>query len=383
MTDEVIEHGFTPTIIKCLEAEFGDAASDIFRLSPLLGYINRKTRSAERGSKSRGAFANLYAIYVLVEDYLARGFQASGGYSSYEGAKYTALFTRQRELPFGSKLQNHALNHRLNEEFRRFYPDALQPIVRDPETNRYWFNEKLLMVKIEDRTVNIASVLIDVIDAYVRAKTSAFEEFIADCDRLRDIPAEDGHDVREFVFGLLRPNVDARLFEIASFAILKSVYGRKAIYWGWTTDDLEREPLLLFKTGRTNANDGGIDFVMKPLGRFFQVTEDLNVTKYFLDIDKVHRYPITFVVKSEADATDIRAVVEAQARQQFDVDHVVKRYMDAVEEIINLPELRSRFAEAYDAGKAGEIMDELVLQSRVEFNQPAPDVDAPDDGTGD
>lgn len=30
------------------------------------------------------------------------------------------------------------------------------------------------------------------------------------------------------------------------------------------------------KTGRTNANDGGIDFVTKPLGRFFQVTETLD-----------------------------------------------------------------------------------------------------------
>jgi len=41
--------------------------------------------------------------------------------------------------------------------------------------------------------------------------------------------------------------------------------------------------LILYKTGRTNANDVGIDFVMKPLGRFFQVTETLDVRKYFLD----------------------------------------------------------------------------------------------------
>jgi hypothetical protein len=56
--------------------------------------------------------------------------------------------------------------------------------------------------------------------------------------------------------------------------------------------------LKLYKTGRTNANDGGIDFVMKPLGRFFQVTETLDFKKYFLDIDKIQKYPVTFVIKS-------------------------------------------------------------------------------------
>lgn len=43
----------------------------------------------------------------------------------------------------------------------------------------------------------------------------------------------------------------------------------------------------MYKTGRTNANDGGIDFVMRPVGRFFQVTEVNNYDKYLLDIDKV------------------------------------------------------------------------------------------------
>lgn len=55
---------------------------------------------------------------------------------------------------------------------------------------------------------------------------------------------------------------------------------------------------MLYKTGRTNANDGGIDFVMRPLGQFFQVTETVDVNKYFLDIDKIQRFPLTFVVKS-------------------------------------------------------------------------------------
>jgi len=44
---------------------------------------------------------------------------------------------------------------------------------------------------------------------------------------------------------------------------------------------VEEDNLELYKTGRTNANDGGIDFVMKPLGRFFQVTETTDVKNTF------------------------------------------------------------------------------------------------------
>ena len=59
-------------------------------------------------------------------------------YADYEGAKFSRLFRRQRELPFGSKLQNHALNHLLNEEFHKYFSleDAL-PIIRDVASNRY------------------------------------------------------------------------------------------------------------------------------------------------------------------------------------------------------------------------------------------------------
>ena len=45
---------------------------------------------------------------------------------------------------------------------------------------------------------------------------------------------------------------------------------------------------------------------MTPLGRFFQVTETTDVNKYFLDIDKVQRFPITFVVKSTDTEDEIR-----------------------------------------------------------------------------
>ena len=56
--------------------------------------------------------------------------------------QYTVLLERQRKLPFGQKLQNHGLNGRLNDEFKKYNRalDAI-PILRDLETKRYWVNE--------------------------------------------------------------------------------------------------------------------------------------------------------------------------------------------------------------------------------------------------
>ena len=100
----------------------------------------------------------------------------------------------------------------------------------------------------------------------------------------------DPNEVTNFIRTRLEPNVDARVFEIVSYAILKGFYGSQSIFWGWTMEGIHEEVLVLYKTGRTNVNDGGIDFVMKPLGRFFQVTETVDVKKYFLDIDKIQRF---------------------------------------------------------------------------------------------
>src|SRR2546422_6596828 len=114
-----MEHAFTATIKAALQKNFGAQADELFERSLLLQYLNIKTRSANRGSKSRASFANLYALYVLIEDYIAHGYGDHGDYSQYAGASFSALMNRQRQLPFGSKLQNHALNHRLNEEFKK------------------------------------------------------------------------------------------------------------------------------------------------------------------------------------------------------------------------------------------------------------------------
>ncbi len=364
-----MQHEFTKDIFQVLEKLFSKDYQSIFELSPILQYLNIKTRSANRGSKSRGSFANLYAVFVLVEDYCNNGFDKNAKYRDYEGAKYTNLLTRQRELPFGNKLQNHGLNHRMNEEFKKYFPQCeFVPIMRDVATNRYWFNENLLKVSIGKKCFNIASAILKVIELYIETKKSAFDSFILTCEKLKNISGQSVGEVKAFIVSLLAPTVDARIFEIVSYAILKFYYIDQKVFFGFSMDEIEEENLKLYKTGRTNANDGGIDFVMKPLGRFFQVTETLDVKKYFLDIDKIERFPISFVIKSEESIDVLRENLVSGAEKQYCVKAIVSKYMDCIEEVINIPCLKERFEKTIKIGYLSFVLDEIIKQSKVEFN---------------
>lgn len=374
-------HAFTAQIMHILRAHYGSYAEAVYDSSALLRYLNKKTRAANRGAKSRGAYANHYALYVLVEHYIAGEFDEErnwGRYLAAKGARFSDLFRRQRELPFGSKLQNHALNSRLNDEFRKFFPEIGQvPIVRDTTNQRYWANEELLIVDIGDEDYeltkfNIARAVIDIIDTYVESRRADFESFIEHCKSLSVSSDGDIKETTEFVLECLRPDSDARTFEIVTFAILKAFYYDQVVWMRTPEQVASEERLMLYKTGRTNANDGGIDFVMKPLGRFFQVTETPDAGKYFLDIDKVQHYPITFVVKSHDSAETIYNRIVADAEVRFADDAVVDRYRRAIEEIINIPQLQEYLDEVRAKGRLDMLLDEIVLYSRLEFGIDSP-----------
>ena len=372
----LMENIFTANIKSVLEKHFGKDADDIFDKSQLVQYINEKTHSANKGSKSRSSFANLYAIYVIIEDYIANGDDKKGDYSKYEGALFNKLFARQRELPFGNKLQNHALNNRMNSEFQKYFPSSeFIPILRNHETNHYWINENLLKVKVGKATFNISNAIIEIIDEFAKIKQDAFQRFVKSCEELQEIGKTTPKKIEEFVIGLLAPNVDARLFEIVSYSILKYFYHDLQIIWGFEMEKLKTENLKLYKTGRTNANDGGIDFVMKPLGRFFQVTETLDFKKYFLDIDKIQKYPITFVIKSNESTQDLLKKISDNASKTYSIKAIVDKYMDCIEEVINIPTLNDRFNDAVKQGYLNKILDEIVIQSKVEFNYEDSDED--------
>ena len=351
-----MEHEFTQVIKSLLQNAFRDRSELIYSMSPILQYINVKTRAANRGSKARNSFGNLYAIYVLVEDYIKKGFDESGQYNFYEGSKYSELLRRQRELPFGQKLQNHPLNHRLNQEFKKYFPTCdYIPVIRESSNNRYWFNENLLLCITEDKIYNLGAIIIKIIDKYIETKIDAFENFINSCQQINQLVEANQNEAVDFIVELLQPNVDARLFEIVSYSILKYYYYEQTIFFGFDMQDIQQENLKLYKTGRTNANDGGIDFVMKPLGRFFQVTETTDFKKYFLDIDKIEKYPITFVIKATENTDKLLQKIRKKAEQQYSVNLIVDKYIDCIEEIINLPILRERFKQAVEIGYLGNI----------------------------
>jgi hypothetical protein len=366
----MLEHEFTKVIFKILEDSFGDKANDIYLRSPLLQYLNSETRAASKDSKSRKSNGNLFALYALVLDYRNHGYYKKEGYSEqYKGARFTDLKKVANSLPGGDKLQNHAFNHRLNQKFMKLYQDCpYQPIIRNLDTKRYWINENLINVEYNEKIYNISKEVLTIIKNFIDVVRAEFESFIAYTTKLASIVNSKPEIVVEFILKQLAPTSDARTFEIVSYAILKNHYKNQHIYWGWDINKLEKENLHLYKTGRTNANDGGIDFVMKPLGRFFQVTETLDFKKYFLDIDKVQRFPISFVVKTNMSHKDMRKVIRENAIKSYRVKSVVERYMEAVEEIINIDDLTSILTKLIDSGNVKSVLDEIILQSRLEFN---------------
>ncbi len=82
----------------------------------------------------------------------------------------------------------------------------------------------------------------------------------------------------------------------------------------------------------------------------------------------MQRFPIAFVVKSNETVEAVREKIKQQAMKLYGVEKVVQRYMDCIEEIINIPLLLARFGELLSAGKLAGVISEITAQSKVEFN---------------
>jgi hypothetical protein len=55
-------------------------------------------------------------------------------------------------------------------------------------------------------------------------------------------------------------------------------------------------------------------------------------------------------------------------RKSYPIQAIVERYMSCIEEIINIPVLKFRLEEAISKGYLNNILDEIIEQSKVEFN---------------
>lgn len=322
-----------------LISTFGDRWKKVYDKSELIQYLNLKSNAIHGNTHSRRSLANWYAIYSILTFYNDQNFvNNKSEYLKFDGFNYTSLFEFTRKQYGGEKLQNHALNSRVNGEFANKIsktPDKNLIVIND---GKYLIHPDYLYVDVDRKEIDIVPVALEIIKAYQKILYEKDNEFAAVLKKIKDLSNHD--EQKDALLNLLNSDTEARVFEIMSYAILESHYKNTKIYIGFTRDEIEEKYLTIYKTGRTNANDGGIDFVMKPLGRFFQVTEVSNYDKYFLDIDKVNHYPITFVVKTTVSSADIyQELLDYGTEKSGGLEFLEKKYHNAVEEVITINEL--------------------------------------------
>ncbi|TXL10911.1 restriction endonuclease, partial [Methylococcaceae bacterium HT3] len=60
---------------------------------------------------------------------------------------------------------------------------------------------------------------------------------------------------------------------------------------------------------------------------------------------------------------------------KYQIKAIVKRYIESVDEIINIPKLIEIFESVLKSGCGAKVIEEIFLQSRVEFNVEAEEQD--------
>ena len=60
--------------------------------------------------------------------------------------------------------------------------------------------------------------------------------------------------------------------------------------------------------------------------------------------------------------------IQDNANKTYSINAIVEKYMACIEEVINIPMLNLRFNDAVKQGYLNNILDEIVVQSKVEFN---------------
>lgn len=338
----------------------------IYEKSPLLQYLNFKSNAIHGNSKSRRSLGNIYAIYSILSFYLKDGFSnEKEKYQNFDGYEYTKLFNFFRKLYGGSKLQNHALNSRVNGEFKN-------KIVKEDENDLILINNGKYLLHLDYLyvdNIDISCLAFMIIEKYIKLLQEKDSALINTLNSLFSLSNENMYLKKQKILELLTEDSEARIFEIISYVILKNYYGNTKIYWGYSLDKIYEEQLTLYKTGRTNANDGGIDFVMRPLGRFFQVTEVNSYDKYLLDIDKVMHFPITFVLKTnKSKELVLKELQEYINKKTGGMQFLKERYEKAIEEIITINEIRGALNFLNDITSLNQIIQDIKLYYQLEFN---------------
>jgi hypothetical protein len=77
---------------------------------------------------------------------------------------------------------------------------------------------------------------------------------------------------------------------------------------------------------------------------------------------------VTFVIKTEQKPEYLLNKIEEQAKVRYKIKAIVSRYMKCIEEVINIPELMLRFNQVLEFKRGIQVIEEIVLQNRIEFN---------------
>lgn len=349
-----------------LRAEYPQDYQQVYDKSPLLQYLDKKMKAVHGNSKTRRSLANIYAIYSILYFYRDDFFEKKEAYLKFDGYDYMRLFNFYRSLYGGSKLQNHALNSRVNGEFHNKIKDVVNDLIII-NNGKYLIHIDYIYVEGHD----ISKVTCKIIERYVELLMAKDHALINILEELRNL--DDYSEKKAKINALLTEDAEARIFEIISYAILKNHYKNVKVFFGYTKETIDEVALELFKTGRTNANDGGIDFVMRPVGRFFQVTEVNNYDKYLLDIDKVMHFPISFVIKTSLSKEKVLADLDRYIAQRSSGMTVLEeRYKKAIEEIITINELQAWTTELNNNDIDGIIRD-IDIYYKLEMNMDAED----------
>lgn len=346
-----------------LEEDYGNDYNELFNNSPLIKYLDKKTGAIDGDSKTRRSLGNIYAIYSALYYYNEMGFYNNKPkYQKFDGFEYNTLWTFCKNQYGGNKLQNHALNNRLNTEF-------LNKVAKDSNKELLIINGSKYLIHVDYLYVNnidISKTVIKIIKKYIELLKAKDFKLSNDLENLRNLT--DLNEKKFKIDSLLEEKSEARIFEIISYAILKNHYKNQHIFIGTSLENIKKEQLNLYKTGRTNANDGGIDFVMKPLGRFFQVTEVDKYDKYLLDIDKVLHFPITFVIKTELNKDDVfKNIKNYIFEKSGGMEVIIDKYENSIEEIITINELRN-WLNKLNEESINNLIDDIDTYYKIELN---------------
>lgn len=352
----------TETFVKViLQDLFQKNYQNIYDNSLLIQYLDKKMKAVHGNSKTRRSLANIYAVYSLLFFYKDDYYSTPDLYKEFDGYDYTKLLNFYRSLYGGSKLQNHALNSRVNGEFRNKFPQITSDLIII-NNGKYLIHINYLYAC----GIDISKACCLIIEKYIDLLMNKDHALLS---MLENLQSMDNYINKKWgLRDLLSEDAEARVFEIISYSILKNHYKNIKVYFGYTIDSIREKNLELYKTGRTNANDGGIDFVMRPVGRFFQVTEVNNYDKYLLDIDKVLHFPITFVIKTsiakEVILEELKTYIDERANGMKIIE---ERYAHAIEEIITINELR-QWIEELSNEDIDSIIRDIDIYYRLEMN---------------